>query len=180
MYCPVCTYPNPPTTPKCGKCKSSLRTPEEAEEQQKLWDALPEPARLEFEEKCFLERRKYRKRRFFQLKNRLKQMVIGGILIGGLGFLHGKYITPDIITGCLIGFMLNRKRGGRFWGMALSGGAYFASYIYKGTHGLTYDKAGPFDDPELSLLVFVGLVVSVCAGYTWGFYLDRKYSDRLS
>ncbi|GAI26023.1 unnamed protein product, partial [marine sediment metagenome] len=133
MRCPECAYPNSPTSYNCDRCGDPLRSREEVEKTIKLWQEMPEPDRAEFEAKIRLEQARFDQYLQYLQRNRLRHIIIGGILAGVTGLFTGWFILPDIILGALAGYFLNRQEGERYIGMALFGLTYTISFLIKGS-----------------------------------------------
>ena len=181
MLCSRCAYPNPPPNAVCTRCGYVLQSPQEAAQRQKLWDELPPKARSEFEEKFRNDQLKYEKWITYLKQNRIKHIVMGGLLLGILGLLHGFVIISDIMLGGLAGWLLNIKRGGAYWGLLFFGAGYSISALFKGLSGLSHFSAEvshSYGVGGIALLLICGALFTLCLGYAFGMAMEMRHLER--
>jgi len=131
LICKKCIYPNLPVTTVCTRCGNTIQSEEDVAKKKQLWDALPEQARKDFEQKYKSAQEEYIKRPLILRKRRWKDMLLGGVALGIVGLIHGPLIIIDFMVGAFMGLVLNVIGGGSHSGALLFGMGYFIVWNFK-------------------------------------------------
>lgn len=172
-FCPKCVYPNQPYKTVCERCGYTLRTPEDARQQQEEWDRLPPATRAEFEDKYKAEQARYNMNMALTFRQKTKYLFISAGILTALGMLNGALIISDIVVGGIAGWLLIKRKGGPHRGMIYFIGAYIISYIFKWQIGWAY--AEPFGNPLLTYLFLYSCLIVICLGYLIGSHIYYKH-----
>jgi len=180
MNCPGCSRANLPYLEKCPFCGEEIQDAEEAAVRREEWDRLPESAKEEFAREFKQSQARLEAHLTWLRKNR---RVHAGIAAGmfifpvslaffameRLPFLSAvMVIVSGGVIGGVLGWYLNRIRGGAYQGAFLFGGG-FGLWM-----GFLVSSGHVWGNP---LTAICGLLGSLCIGYMFGTHLMLERTD---
>jgi len=192
MLCKECAFPNEPTQIYCKKCGHPIQSVESAEKTRQDWEKLPEHARKEFQQKYQKDQASSERHKVFLENNIRKHIIIAGVINIIVGLIVYVKDTPGIwffvyflltaITGCLAGWLLNKRGGGALSGAFLIWGAYVIPITIQMIH-INCLIGGDMRSGGLAFGLFLfptlyGSIFTVGTGYFFGMQLDFDRFNR--
>src|SRR3989338_5095603 len=122
MICRSCGYTNMQTDELCDNCNGIIHSPEAAANNQRIWGAMSQELKKEFEDKCKHAQERFHRHSVY-LKKRVRLDILMGtfstLIMSVLSGIASNIIVVLLVTasGSAVGYYLNKRKGGRYWGM---------------------------------------------------------------